>query len=87
VSTEKRTITGNLDIDKVSTSFFERQNLTMGMSTGRFTHLTNGFSKKIENIEHAVSLHFMHHNYWRIHKTLRITPAIEAGFNRSCLVA
>jgi IS1 family transposase len=79
VSAEKRTITGNPDADKVSTSFVERQNLTMRMSMRRFTRLTNGFSKKIENLEHAVSLHFMHYNYCRIHKTLRVTPAMEAG--------
>lgn len=79
VSAEKRTITGNPDAEKVSTSFVERQNLTMRMSMRRFTRLTNGFSKKIENLEHAVSLHFMHYNYCRIHKTLRVTPAMEAG--------
>ena len=67
-----------LPIEKhISTSFVERQNLTM-RSMRRFTRLTNGFSKKIENLEHAVALHFMYYNFGRIHKTLRVTPAMEA---------
>ena len=63
----------------VSTSYTERQNLTMRMSMHRFTRLTNAFSKKIENHEAAIALHFMHYNFCRIHQTLRVTPAMEAG--------
>jgi len=79
VNAEKRRINGNPDMKEVSTSCVERQNLTMRMGMRRFTRLTNGFSKKIENLEHAVALHFMHYNFCRIHKTLKTTPALEAG--------
>jgi hypothetical protein len=72
-------IAGNSDPKHVSTSFVERQNLTMRMGMRRFTRLTNGFSKKVENLACAVSLHFMHYNFCRIHQTLRVTPAMEAG--------
>jgi len=63
----------------ISTSYIERQNLTMRMGMRRFTRLTNGFSKKVENHAHAVAIHFMHYNFCRVHKTLRVTPAMEAG--------
>lgn len=77
--TRTASILGNPDYTNVSTSFVERQNLTMRMSMRRFTRLTNAFSKKIENLEHAVALHFMNYNFCRVHQTLRVTPAMEAG--------
>lgn len=77
--TRKITVMGNPDPAHVSTSFVERQNLNMRMSMRRMTRLTNGFSKKIENQAHAVALHFMHYNFARIHQTLRVTQAMEAG--------
>ncbi len=70
---------GNPDRQHISTSYAERPNLTMRMSMRRFTRLTNAFSKKVENLAHAVSLHFMYYNFARIHKTLRVAPAMEAG--------
>jgi IS1 family transposase len=75
----KAIISGNPDFNHVSTSFAERQNLTMRMSMRRFTRLTNGFSKKLKNHEHALALYFMYYNFCRIHQTLRVTPAMEAG--------
>ena len=72
-------IMGDPDPDHVSTSIVERQNLNMRMSMRRFTRLTNAFSKKVENLAHAVSLHFMFYNFGRIHRSLRVTPAMEAG--------
>ena len=72
-------IAGNPDHNHISTSFVERQNLRMRMQMRRFTRLIKTFSKKLENLEHAVALHYMHYNFCRIHQTLRVTPAMEAG--------
>jgi IS1 family transposase len=72
-------LAGNPDSKHISTSFVERQNLTMRMSMRRFTRLTNAFSKKLENLRHAVAIHYMHYNFCRVHKSLRVTPAMEAG--------
>ncbi len=74
----KGAVSGDPNEAHISTSFLERQNLTMRMSMRRFTRLTNGFSKKIDNHACAVALHYMHYNFGRIHKTLRVTPAMEA---------
>lgn len=78
-ATEARRITGEPDPFHISTSYAERNNLTMRMGMRRFTRLTNAFSKKIENLAHAVSLHFMYYNFARVHQTLKQTPAMAAG--------
>lgn len=81
IGTRKRSITGNPDPKHISTAYAERQNLTMRMHMRRFTRLTNAFSKKIENHAYAVALHMTFYNFVRIHKTLRITPAMAAGIS------
>jgi IS1 family transposase len=77
--TQLVSVQGDPDPAHISTSFVERQNLTMRMSMRRFTRLTNAFSKKVLNHEAAVALYFMHYNFARVHQTLRVTPAMEAG--------
>jgi len=78
INVEITPMIGNPRVDKISTSHIERQNLTMRMQMRRFTRLTNAFSKKVKNLECAVSLHFYHYNFMRLHQSLRITPAMEA---------
>ncbi len=77
--TRRKKISGKPDRAHISTSYAERQNLTMRMRMRRFTRLTNAFSKKLENLEHAVALYFMHYNFIRVHQTLKTTPAVAAG--------
>jgi IS1 family transposase len=79
IGCETKVISGRPKTEHISTSYIERQNLTMRMGMRRFTRLTNGFSKKIENHFYSIAIHFMHYNFCRIHKTLRVTPAMEAG--------
>ena len=81
IGCDMKVVSGNPDPKHVSTSFVERQNLTMRMSMRRFTRLTNAFSKKAENLRHAVALHYMYYNFCRVHQTLRVTPAMETGLS------
>lgn len=79
IGCDMKVISGKPDPKHVSTSYVERQNLSMRMSMRRFTRLTNAFSKKIDNHRHAVALYFAYYNFCRVHQTLRVTPAMEAG--------
>jgi hypothetical protein len=72
-------LSGNPDRDHISTSYIERQNLNLRMGVRRFTRLTNAFSKKFENHCHMVAIYHAYYNFCRVHQTLRVTPAMEAG--------
>lgn len=81
LGTKRQNIIGRPKAADVSTSYVERQNLNMRMGMRRFTRLTNAFSKKIDNLVHSVALFHMHYNFARVHQTLRVTPAMEAGLS------
>ena len=81
LGTKRIAVSGDPDQAHISTSYVERQNLNMRMNMRRFTRLTNAFSKKIDNNIHMVALFHMHYNFARIHQTLRVTPAMEAGIS------
>ena len=83
IRSETRVMNGNPDRKHISTSYVERSNLSLRMGNRRMTRLTNAFSKKAENHAHAMAIYFMHYNFGRIHKTLRVTPAMEAGIAKS----
>jgi hypothetical protein len=79
IKRKKQIFNGTPNPKHISTSYVERQNLTMRMQMRRFTRLTNAFSKKLDNLNSAVALHFAHYNFMRIHRSLRYTPAMAAG--------
>ena len=81
VRSEKEVLIGDPDPAHVSTSFVERQNLSVRMECRRFTRLTNAFSKKLDNHIAMIALFHMHYNFCRVHQTLRVTPAMEAGLS------
>jgi hypothetical protein len=79
IGCKSEAVTGDPDPKHISTSYVEHHNLTMRMSMRRFTRLTNAFGKKVENHAAAIALYFMWYNFGRMHQTLRVTPAMEAG--------
>lgn len=81
IGIETKVMSGNPNPHHISTSYVERQNLTMRMSMRRFTRLTNGFSKKLANHEHMLAIYFMYYNFCRVHQSLRVTPSMEAGLS------
>jgi len=80
---ERMLVQGNPDVDLISTSYVEKQNHTLRMHCRRLSRLTNAFSKKIENFRAAVALHYAYYNFCKLHKTIRCTPAMEAGVTSS----
>lgn len=82
IGAKKVGVTGNPDPKHVSSSYIERQNLTLRMGSRRFTRLTNAFSKKIDNHCYAIALHYVYYNFCRIHKSLRVTPTMESGLTK-----
>ena len=85
MSVEKDEKIGFPDLEQTGTSYVERQNLTIRMQVRRLTRLTNAFSKKVENLRAAMDLHFTHYNFVRFHRSIRCTPAMEAGVLQSRL--
>jgi hypothetical protein len=81
IGCDLKVVSGDPDPAHVSTSYVERQNLSMRMGMRRFTRLTNGFSKKVDNHRHMIALYFLYYNFGRVHQTLRVTPAMEAGLS------
>lgn len=81
IGCQSKVVTGNPEFKHINTSYVERQNLTMRMSMRRFTRLTNAFSRKLENHAATVALYFMYYNFGRVHQTLRVTPAMQAGIS------
>jgi hypothetical protein len=79
VGVEREAVCGTPEPRHISTSYIERQNLTVRMSNRRFTRLTNAFSKSLQNHKHAVALHYFHYNFCRVHQTIKTTPAVAAG--------